>query len=203
MPKHQPIRRQAINRVSWLACTEIQKDMLIKLQNQRPRRWVRDWVGRRGGLGASNTLLRELAEEDPAEYRNALRMDTSKFEELLSMVASKVQKQDTVMRPAISSKTKLEVTLRYLATGDSVRSLGLMFRVPHNTISSFLPDVLAAIYDSLYTFIKVCVARIILIDIFVQIGRNSFTNVKIRKKRFIQQRNHNTNTTKCRNTGQS
>ena len=85
---------------------------------------------------------------------------------VLSMAASKVQKQDTVMRPAISSKTKLEVTLRYLATGDSFRSLGLMFRVPHNTISSFLPDVLAAIYDSLYPLIKVCVARIILIDIF-------------------------------------
>ena len=166
MPKHQRIRRQAINRVLRLACTEIQKDMLIKLQKQRPRRWVRDWVGRRGGLGASNTLLRELAEEDPAEYRNALRMDTSKFEELLSMVVSKVQKQDTVMRLAISSKTKLEVTLRYLATDDSFRSLGLMFRVPHNTISSFLPDVLAAIYDSLYPFIKVSVARIILIDIF-------------------------------------
>ena len=149
-----------------LACTEIQKDMLIKLQNQRPRRWVRDWVGRRGGLGASNTLLRELAEEDPDEYRNAIRMDTSKFEELLSMVASKVQKQDTVMRPAISSKTKLEVTLRYLATGDSFCSLGLMFQVPHNTIFSFLPDVLAAIYDSLYPFIKVCGARIILIDTF-------------------------------------
>ena len=72
------------------------------------------------------------------------------------MVASKVRKQDTVMRPAISSKTKLEV-MRYLATGDSFRSLGLMFRMPHNTISSFLPDVLAAIYDSLSPFIKVCV----------------------------------------------
>ena len=65
MPKHQRIRRQVTNRVLRLACTEIQKDMLIKLQNQRPRRWVRDWVDRRGGLGASNTLLRELAEEDP------------------------------------------------------------------------------------------------------------------------------------------
>ena len=162
-------------------------------------------MGRRGGLGASNTLLQELAEEDPAEYRNVLRMDTSKFEELLSMVASKVQKQDTVMRPAISSKTKLEVTLRYLVTGDSFRSLGLMFRVPHNTISSFLPDVLAAIYDSLYPFIKVLYVwlELFLLIFFAKIGRNSFTNIKIRKKRFIQQRNHNTNTTKCRNTVQS
>ena len=82
-------------------------------------------------------------------------MEPCQFEELLSMVASKLQKQDTVMRPAISSKTKLEVTLRYLATGDSFRLLGLMFRVPHNTISSFLPDVLAAIHDSLSPFVKV------------------------------------------------
>ena len=68
-----------------------------------------------------------------------------------------IQKQDTVMRPAISSRTKLGVTLRYLATGDSFRLLGLMFRVPHNTNPSFSPDDLAAIYDSLSPFIKVCV----------------------------------------------
>ena len=59
------------------------------------------------------------------------------------------------MRMAIPCRTKLEITLRYMATGDSFRSLALLFRVPHNTISAFLTDVMAAIYDSLASFIKV------------------------------------------------
>ena len=56
---------------------------------------------------------------------------------------------------AIPCNTKLEITLRYLASGDSLHSLGLLFRVPHNSISAFLPSVLKAIYESLADYIKV------------------------------------------------
>lgn len=62
-----------------------------------------------------------------------------------------LKKEDTAIPVAI----KLEVTLRYLATGDSFKSLEYLFRVPESTISMFLPEVLSAISRVLQPFIEV------------------------------------------------
>lgn len=77
------------------------------------------------------------------------------FDNLLQMVYELIKKEDTQMRMAIPPKTKLEVTLRYLATGDSFKSLEYLFRVPECTISLFIPEVLTAISQVLEPFIKV------------------------------------------------
>nr|CAI5853840.1 unnamed protein product [Callosobruchus analis] len=123
---------------------------------KKRRFWVRQWILRRTRLiGASETLLKELATEDKDGYRNYLRMSEEKFEELLSKVQNSIKKQDTVMQQAISPKLKLQGTLRYLATGDSFQTLAFLYRVPKNTISSFLAEVFPAIYDALKDFIKV------------------------------------------------
>lgn len=53
------------------------------------------------------------------------------------------------MRQAITAKTKLAITLRYLASGDSYRSLEYLTRVSRKTILKFIPEVLQAIYDAL------------------------------------------------------
>jgi len=54
------------------------------------------------------------------------------------------------MRMAIPTATKLEITLRYLATGDSFKSLEYLFQVPEP-----VPEVLTAISHVLKPFIKV------------------------------------------------
>ncbi|XP_074037262.1 putative nuclease HARBI1 [Leptinotarsa decemlineata] len=59
------------------------------------------------------------------------------------------------MRQALTPKIKLQVTLRYLATGDSFKSLEYLFRVPKNTISKFIPETCKAIIKELEEFIKV------------------------------------------------
>jgi hypothetical protein len=50
-------------------------------------------------------------------------------------------------RGSIEPGEKLVVTLRFLATGMSYKSLQYSFRVAHNTISLFVPEVCQAIYD--------------------------------------------------------
>lgn len=59
------------------------------------------------------------------------------------------------MSEAIPADTKLKLTLRYLATGDSFKSLEYFFRVPKCTISLFLPEVCSEIYTALAEFIEV------------------------------------------------
>lgn len=59
------------------------------------------------------------------------------------------------MRCALPAKLKLEVTLRYLATGDSFKTLHYIYRVGKSTICAFLPEVLDAIFVELQEYIKV------------------------------------------------
>ncbi|VVC38715.1 Harbinger transposase-derived nuclease domain,Endonuclease/exonuclease/phosphatase [Cinara cedri] len=134
----------------------IKKELKKKEKPKRQRNiWVKQWMGRREMYGASSSLLKELKDEDALAYRNILRLDCTHFEDLLKMVNGILKKEDTVTRMAIPVISKLEVTLRYLATGDSFKSLQYLFRVPESTISIFLPEVLSAISFVLRPFIEV------------------------------------------------
>lgn len=62
------------------------------------------------------------------------------------------------MRNAISSKVRLALTLRYLATGDSHQSLEFLSRVARSTISTIIPQVCTEIYNALQPeYLKVSV----------------------------------------------
>ena len=52
-------------------------------------------------------------------------------------------------RPSLDPGLKLAITLRYIATGNSYKSLQYSFRVAHNTIAVFIPEVCQAIVDEL------------------------------------------------------
>jgi hypothetical protein len=82
-------------------------------------------------------------------------MSVETYEELLVMMGPKLQKESTWFREAISSRMKLEITLRYLASGDGLPPLQYLYRVPKTTISLFLPEVLLTICEALQSFIKV------------------------------------------------
>lgn len=66
-------------------------------------------------------------------------------------------KCDTIMRNALSPELKLEITMRYLATGDSYKSLQYLYRVLASSICSFLPAVFDAIYEGLIEYIQVTI----------------------------------------------
>lgn len=137
---------------------EIVNNLINKLErkkNIKKRVWVRDWIRRRSTLGVSERLLKEISIEDPDSYRNFMRLSYQKFQELLRLVEHKLTKSETYMRSPISPKIKLEVTLRYLATGDSFASLQYLYRLPKCTISVFLPEVLFEIYEALGNYIEV------------------------------------------------
>lgn len=152
------VTRTAVRNCILKICGELSEILAEEMNKTKKKRcWVRKWLRRRETYGASSTLLRELAAEDAPEYRNWLRMSKEHFEILLAGIAHKITKNDTVMRSAIPARIKLEITLSYLATGNSYRTLQRLFRVSTPAISKFVPEVCDAIYESLRDYIKVCI----------------------------------------------
>jgi hypothetical protein len=130
-------------------------DMIEEEQSRKKRLWVHDWIGRRDSRGASTLLLKKLAAEDVNKYKMCLQMTPEKFDTILGMVAHKIERQNTQMRDAISPRLMLEVTLHFMATGNSYHTLQYFFRILKLSISNFIPEVCNAIYESLREFIKV------------------------------------------------
>lgn len=138
--------------------------------------WTREWIKRRDMLGASVCFLTEVATEDPETYKNHLRVSKLQFEELLADIEPLIKKQDTMMRNALSPRVKLEITLRFLATGNSFSSLEHMYRVP-KTISKFLKYVLVAIYENRKHYIHVSNKHYVLnINLLIITTRHSISH---------------------------
>lgn len=123
--------------------------LLKKKRRSRRRVWVREWIARRATNDVTQTLIREIRLEDAVAFNSLFRMTANQFDYLLRKVAPFISKKNTNMRQSISAKTRLMITLRYLVTGDSYKSLMFFFRVPHNTISSIIPETCKAIFDVL------------------------------------------------------
>lgn len=96
-----------------------------------------------------------MAAEDECLFKNHLWMSETLFENLLLKVTPLIEKQDTLMRECIPVKIKLQIILRYLATGDSYSTLDALYRVPRSTICKILVEVLTAIYVVLEDQIEV------------------------------------------------
>jgi hypothetical protein len=114
-------------------------------QRRQRRMWVRPWIQRRQMFGHYTTLMAELERESRGDFIGFMRMEPAMFHELLMRLTPRLTKADTNWRKALEPGLKLAVTLRYFATGSSYRELAYAFRVPHNTISTFLIDVCHAI----------------------------------------------------------
>ena len=97
------------------------------------------------GFGQYDSLLTELHREDQSGYKNYLRITPDLFKEMVEKLSPRLRKQSTFMREPIQVGLKLAVTLRFLATGNSYKSLQYSFRVETSTICKFIPEVCKAI----------------------------------------------------------
>ncbi len=113
--------------------------------------WVRPWLLRRPIYGHYEILLAELNREDHPAFRNYTRMDPEMFFDLVNRLSLRISKQDTWYQKVLQPGLKVDITLHYLATGDSYHSLMYNFWVVLNTISSIVRDVCQAIIDEYAT----------------------------------------------------
>lgn len=126
--------------------------------------WMRPFLSKRS---TSENLTRELI-LDSYLFKNFTRMSKNDFEYLLNIIGPRIVKSDTNMRNAIPITTRLAITLRFLATGDSYRSLMYLFKVHFSSICLIVPEVCDALVDKLKELIKV--SSKVFIEILVHVN---------------------------------
>uniref|UniRef100_A0A8C5ET92 Zgc:194221 n=1 Tax=Gouania willdenowi TaxID=441366 RepID=A0A8C5ET92_GOUWI len=118
-------------------------------QNARRRRsWIHQVNQQRNQLGEFHCLLQELRLDD-GRFQRYLRLTVAQFDDLLGRIGPRISRQDTNYRRSISASEQMSICLRYLATGDSFRTIANSFRVGVSTVSYIVPEVAAAIWDCL------------------------------------------------------
>ena len=121
------------------------QEVLNKAQRKPRSCWVRPYLRRRLAHGHYANLMRELSLETPDLYRNFMCLDEPLFYEIVEKVRPYIQKEVTSLRQPLEVGLRVAITLRFMATGDSYKSLGYGFRVAHNTISLIVPETCRAI----------------------------------------------------------
>ncbi|PFX24863.1 putative nuclease HARBI1 [Stylophora pistillata] len=109
----------------------------------------RTWLRRRAERGSCAGILTELAAEDLPSFKHYLRMDVNSFRRLVEVVSPRIVKGNTRMRSPISPSERLALTLRFLATVETFRSLEFQFRVSRTAISYIVLEVCQAILSEL------------------------------------------------------
>ena len=108
--------------------------LILSGDKKKRRYWVRPSLARRQ-LYNLNHLMDDLIRDDTdpttnelnvtgySYFKNFVRMSVEDFNYLEEAITPYVKLQDTSFRPAISVREQLGITLRFLATGDSFRSM--------------------------------------------------------------------------------
>ncbi|XP_056464855.1 uncharacterized protein LOC130404233 [Gadus chalcogrammus] len=117
-------------------------------KRKRRRVWVHDILRRRPQLGEFHHLLQELRLDD-GRFQLYFRLSRAQFDDLLARVGARISRQDTNYRRSISAAERLSICLRFLATGDSFRTIATSFRVGPSTVASIVSDGVTAIWDCL------------------------------------------------------
>jgi hypothetical protein len=80
------------------------------------------------------------------DYCNYLRMSEDNVISLLEKVRPLIEKEDTVLRTAITAEERLAITIRFLAIGRSYEDLTFSAIISPQALAKILPETCRAIY---------------------------------------------------------
>ncbi|CAH0721917.1 unnamed protein product, partial [Brenthis ino] len=118
-----------------------------ELKRRRRRRWWMIKIPKNRTRQFIEEKFSELLYEPSGQFHNFCRMSFLDFEYLLNKISPLISKQDTDFRDAIPAKYRLAITLRFIASGDSYKSLHYLFKVSPQIISKIIPEVCNAIIN--------------------------------------------------------
>ena len=100
-------------------------------------------------------MLADFVKEPSKYFENFCRISLEDFEYLLNKIGPHIAKSDTNMRKCIPVQERFAIALRFLASGDSYKSLAYLFKVSIPTVSRCVNDVCKALMQELSQEIKV------------------------------------------------
>ena len=121
-------------------------ESLEEKETKNKRGKTRQWIQRREEKGFYTNIVEELRVEDTKTYEEMLRMNYDTFKFILKKTEQDIT-PTTLMSgglKTISPGDRLTLTLRYLATGESYRSLSFQFRISRRTILYIIQEVCRA-----------------------------------------------------------
>ena len=83
--------------------------------------WCRPHIQHRLEFGAFHGILNVMEMQDTWSFKNFSRLHPDLFHELESLIYDSIRRQNTNFRQAISVGERLAITLKFLATGKSLR----------------------------------------------------------------------------------
>ncbi|CAF4948165.1 unnamed protein product [Pieris macdunnoughi] len=86
-------------------------------------------------------MLKTFDQADEETFENSYRVSRCTFYELHSLIEPYIRKQDTNYRNSISSRERLAVCLKYLATGQSFTTMGENFRIGLKSVSRIVEEI--------------------------------------------------------------
>ena len=99
-------------------------------------------------------LVLDLRLHDEEYFFKYFRMSAMQYEELLSMVAPKIQKSSE-KRKCIGPSERVCVTLRYLTTGDSQTTIAMNYRISPSSVGRIIYETCLALWQVLENYLHV------------------------------------------------
>ena len=125
-----------------------QQQLAAERRQRRPRScWVKPWKTqeRKEDQSPYFQLMRELEHHDVPAFIRYLRFQPEMFHEMEHRLHNPCSRVFTFMRRPLEVGERIAITLRYLATGETFRSLAFSFRLGNATVSRLIPQVCEAI----------------------------------------------------------
>ena len=119
---------------------------LILDEGKKKRGPARLWMRRREEEGMFSHLVQELFVDDTKTYSEMMRMNYESFKQILGFIEPYITPtQSTIGTKIVGPAERLVLTIRFLATGETFRSLHFQFRIGGRALSYIIEEVTEAI----------------------------------------------------------
>lgn len=125
---------------------------LALLLKKKQRKSAHEIYKRRQVEGVQNMLIDRHLMDDDTKFREYFRLTPFLFRKVLDDIENDIEGIASSWIPnPITAYQKLCITLRYLATGETFRSLAFQFRIHHSTIGRIVENCLSSIINRFMT----------------------------------------------------